>query len=114
MKSLGVYNFISVPLTRSVSSDRVNCRSNQKKIENAAATVIPSWPPVSSTFGYYTGGKRLPEPNKGDILVVAFDKGWFWYIPLADDMVSVGVVADNDYLLKDRGHRDAENGHQPR
>ena len=22
------------------------------------------------------------------------EKGWFWYIPLADDVVSVGVVAE--------------------
>src|SRR5262249_47498321 len=29
--------------------------------------------------------------------------GWFWYIPLHDDVVSVGVVAPYDYLLKDRG-----------
>jgi flavin-dependent dehydrogenase len=26
-------------------------------------------------------------------------RGWFWYIPLPDDMVSVGVVADPDYLF---------------
>jgi flavin-dependent dehydrogenase len=29
------------------------------------------------------------------------EKGWFWYIPLADDVVSVGVVAEKDYLYKD-------------
>jgi len=26
-------------------------------------------------------------------------RGWFWYIPLPDDIVSVGVVADPDYLF---------------
>ncbi|MCG8450484.1 MAG: tryptophan 7-halogenase [Pirellulales bacterium] len=30
-------------------------------------------------------------------------KSWFWYIPQADDVVSVGVVGDHDYLLKGRG-----------
>ena len=25
--------------------------------------------------------------------------GWFWYIPLPDDVVSVGIVADPDYLF---------------
>ena len=30
-------------------------------------------------------------------------QGWFWYIPLHDDIVSVGVVAPFDYLFKDRG-----------
>ena len=29
--------------------------------------------------------------------------GWFWYIPLHDDIVSVGVVAPFDYLFKGRG-----------
>ncbi|QDT01151.1 NAD(P)/FAD-dependent oxidoreductase [Adhaeretor mobilis] len=28
---------------------------------------------------------------------------WFWYIPQANNLVSVGVVADRDYLLKGRG-----------
>lgn len=56
-------------------------------------------------FGYYTGGKRLPEPHKGDILVVAFDKGWFWYIPLSDTLTSVGAVVSHHlgYKLKN-GH----------
>src|SRR6266550_745047 len=29
--------------------------------------------------------------------------GWFWYIPLENDITSVGIVADPDYLMKDRG-----------
>ena len=29
------------------------------------------------------------------------ERGWFWYIPLPDDMVSVGVVAESDYLYRD-------------
>ena len=28
-------------------------------------------------------------------------RGWFWYIPLPDDIVSVGVVASPDYLFAD-------------
>jgi FAD-dependent halogenase len=28
-------------------------------------------------FGYFEGGKRLPEPNVGNILCEAFDSGWF-------------------------------------
>jgi halogenation protein CepH len=43
-------------------------------------------------FGYFTGGKRLPEPNSGNILSIAFDNGWFWYIPLSDTLTSVGAV----------------------
>ena len=29
------------------------------------------------------------------------DKGWFWYIPQHNDMVSVGVVAEGKYLTRD-------------
>ena len=35
-------------------------------------------------------------------------KGWFWYIPLHDDIISVGVVAGYDYLFKNRGTTDLE------
>ena len=35
-------------------------------------------------------------------------KGWFWYIPLHDDILSVGVVASYDYLFKDRDTKDHE------
>ncbi|WP_431727229.1 tryptophan 7-halogenase [Verrucosispora sp. TAA-831] len=43
-------------------------------------------------FGYFEGGKRLPAPNSGNILAVAFPGGWFWYIPLNDTLTSVGAV----------------------
>jgi len=32
--------------------------------------------------------------------------GWFWYIPLADDVTSVGVVADHEHLFRGRSSRD--------
>ena len=43
-------------------------------------------------YGYFRNGKRLAEPNSGNILCAAFHDGWFWYIPLSSDMTSVGVV----------------------
>jgi FAD-dependent halogenase len=45
-----------------------------------------------AVFGYFTGGKRLPGPDKGNILCAAFDEGWIWYIPLSDELTSVGAV----------------------
>lgn len=48
-------------------------------------------------FGYWAGGKRLPEPNSGNILTEAFDYGWIWYIPLADDLTSVGIVLRREH-----------------
>src|SRR3954451_8778033 len=39
-------------------------------------------------ISYWEGGKRLPEPNSGNILSCAFDSGWFWYIPLTPTLTS--------------------------
>jgi len=51
---------------------------------------------------YYRGAVRDPGKDEG-ATTIAFlpDKGWFWYIPLPDDVVSVGAVAQSDYLFRD-------------
>jgi halogenation protein CepH len=54
-------------------------------------------------FGYFEGGKRLPEPNSGNILSCAFDSGWFWYIPLTPALTSVGAVVRHDLASKIQG-----------
>jgi halogenation protein CepH len=50
-----------------------------------------------AVFGYYAGGRRLPEPNSGNIFCAAFDAGWLWYIPLRDNLTSVGAVISPEY-----------------
>jgi flavin-dependent dehydrogenase len=51
---------------------------------------------------YYKGAKRDCGYDEGATTVAYIpNKGWFWYIPLADDIVSVGVVAEADYLYRD-------------
>ncbi|RSM59570.1 tryptophan halogenase, partial [Actinoplanes sp. ATCC 53533] len=57
-------------------------------------------------FGYFENGKRLPAPNSGNILSVAFDSGWFWYIPLSDTMTSVGAVVRREMAEKIQGDRE--------
>jgi flavin-dependent dehydrogenase len=54
-----------------------------------------------AVWTYYKGAKRDEGIDAG-ATTVAFvpDKGWFWYIPQHDDMVSVGVVADGKYLTR--------------
>ncbi len=51
---------------------------------------------------YWRGGKREAGLDEG-ATTIAFlpEKGWFWYIPLANDMVSVGIVAEQEYLFRD-------------
>ncbi|MFG3322108.1 tryptophan 7-halogenase [Streptomyces sp. NPDC048171] len=58
-------------------------------------------------FGYFTGGKRLPEPNSGNILSAAFKSGWFWYIPLSPELTSVGAVVRRDMAQKVQGDPEA-------
>ena len=56
---------------------------------------------------YFKGAKRDQGYDEGATTVAYLpDKGWFWYIPLDNDLVSVGVVADKTYLY-DEG-RDPE------
>ncbi len=49
-----------------------------------------------AVFGYFEGGRRLAAPNDGNIFSTAFDEGWIWYIPLADNLTSVGVVVGKE------------------
>ncbi len=50
---------------------------------------------------YYKGSKRAEGMDEGGT-TIAFvaEKGWFWHIPMHDDMVSVGVVAEGKYLTR--------------
>ena len=54
-----------------------------------------------AVWTYYKGAKRDPGIDAG-ATTVAFvpEKGWFWYIPQHNDMVSVGVVAEAKYLTR--------------
>jgi flavin-dependent dehydrogenase len=57
-------------------------------------------------YSYFKGAHREPDLNGGATLVLrteAGSGGWFWYIPLENDITSVGIVADPEYLLKGRG-----------
>ncbi|MEX1126960.1 MAG: NAD(P)/FAD-dependent oxidoreductase [Vicinamibacterales bacterium] len=65
------------------------------------------WDPVlnkGAIWTYWRGAYRDTGRDEGATMVLqtADKKGWFWYIPLHDDIVSVGVVAPFDYLFKDR------------
>lgn len=51
---------------------------------------------------YYEGAMRDPGLDAGSTTVAYIpDKGWFWYIPMRDNRVSVGVVAEREYLYRD-------------
>ena len=50
----------------------------------------------------YKGAKRDGGLDEGATTVAYLDdKGWFWNIPLRNDIVSSGIVAEADYLFRD-------------
>ncbi len=61
----------------------------------------------SSVWAYYKGGKRRDGIDAGETTIFMIpERGWFWYIPMSNDVVSVGVVASPDYLFQ--GSREFE------
>jgi len=59
----------------------------------------------ASLFAHYKGAYRDPNPRDVGATLVLSTKnqdGWFWYIPLPDDIVSIGVVGDIDRLITNR------------
>jgi flavin-dependent dehydrogenase len=51
---------------------------------------------------YYRGARRDPGRDAGATTVAYVpQRGWFWYIPLPDDITSVGIVARKEYLFRD-------------
>jgi halogenation protein CepH len=45
-------------------------------------------------YGYFRGAERLEGELANNLFGAAFADGWFWYIPLHDDTMSVGAVID--------------------
>lgn len=58
----------------------------------------------ASLFTHFESGSRDEGIDEGATLILhtRTKDAWFWYIPLADDVVSVGVVGDIGYLLQKR------------
>lgn len=54
-----------------------------------------------AVWTYYKGAKRDEGVDEGATTVAYVpEKGWFWYIPQHNDMISVGVVAEGKYLTR--------------
>jgi geranylgeranyl reductase family protein len=64
----------------------------------------------AAVWTYWKGAYRDQGRDEGATIVMqtAGKNGWFWYIPLHDDIISVGVVANHDYLFRNRASTDLE------
>jgi flavin-dependent dehydrogenase len=74
---------------------------------------LRQWDPdlkKAAIWTYWKGAAREEGRDAGATLVLQTEdkKGWFWYIPLADDITSIGVVADFSWLFQDRESKDPE------
>jgi len=75
----------------SVIANRLKLRRPDPKLKKA------------TVWSYFKGAKRPPgKLDEGATLVLqlAQKKGWFWFIPQHNDVVSIGVVGDMDYIFK--------------
>jgi flavin-dependent dehydrogenase len=72
---------------------------------------LRQWDPVlkkAAIWSYFKGAAREQGRDAGATLVMqtAGKVGWFWYIPLQNDITSIGVVAPFDHLFKNRDSKD--------
>lgn len=56
----------------------------------------------AAIWGYYRNAKRDEGDNAGATIILHTEQkdSWFWFIPLSDNITSIGCVGDNDYILK--------------
>jgi flavin-dependent dehydrogenase len=74
---------------------------------------LREWDPIlkkAALWSYWKGAARGTGRDEGATLVMqlADKQGWLWYIPLNDDVVSIGVVAGYDYLFQNKEKKDLE------
>ena len=43
-------------------------------------------------FAHFRGARRWPGRDEGNVRIYIFEDGWFWWIPFAGDLTSVGCV----------------------
>jgi flavin-dependent dehydrogenase len=53
-----------------------------------------------ATFAHFRGVPRAEGKDGGNIVIIVLRGGWFWMIPLPDDVMSVGLVADRDHVVQ--------------
>ncbi len=62
-------------------------------------------PRQAAIWGYYRGARRDAGEQGGGVVILqtCAKDAWFWFIPLSDDVTSIGVVGDAARLLQKPG-----------
>ena len=61
----------------------------------------------SAIYGHFSGAIRHEGQAEGNISIFWFEHGWFWFIPMMNDVTSIGMVTW-PYFMKTRGQRSIE------
>ena len=92
--------------TREISAKVVMDGSGQSSLIASKLGLREDIPGLKKTaiWGYYKNAMRDEGDNAGATIVMHTDEkdSWFWFIPLSDEVTSIGCVGDSDYLLKTR------------
>ncbi|MDI2132415.1 NAD(P)/FAD-dependent oxidoreductase [Yinghuangia seranimata] len=56
-----------------------------------------------AVWTYWKGAKRPPGLDAGNTFLPTFSDGWWWFIPLRDDITSVGAVVDRQAFQEKKG-----------
>jgi len=58
----------------------------------------------AAIWAYFDGAERVEGEHGGATLILHTEskEAWFWYIPLSNNITSVGLVGDIDFILKSR------------
>ena len=92
----GKSHHIEAPITLDCTGrDAFSCTREKWRTKDPRLNKVAIWT-------YFRGAKRDPGADEGATTVAYIpEKGWFWYIPLQDDIVSVGIVAVKEYLYRE-------------
>ena len=89
------HKFIAPFTLDATGRDGMSMTQNRWRMRDPVLNKISIWT-------YFKGARRDQGLDYGATTVAYLpDKGWFWYVPLSGDLVSVGIVADKNYLYRE-------------
>lgn len=60
----------------------------------------------AALFAHFRGVERRPGDAAGNITIYRLPQGWMWFIPLREDVMSIGAVCEPEYFKRRRGGLD--------
>ena len=61
----------------------------------------------AAVFSHFRGVARRPGEDAGNITIYRHAHGWMWFIPMREDVMSIGAVCSPGYLKQRGGDSDA-------